>query len=122
MNEILNLVAQAVLEDSTLVRVALIVSGFLGLAHFGFRTLFMPLVTPYLLRLACATTAILSGALMFSSVNAPQLLVLFLGSLTAMFCVFYDILAWHYGVDVSNCFKCPKNKINLLNSLKDQKG
>jgi hypothetical protein len=119
MNEIFNFVASAVTSDTPILRVLLIITGFAGLAHFGLRTYFIPRIAPYALRLSCALTAMLCGSMMFAAVNAPQILVLFLASMVAVVYTAYDLLAWHCGVDVSGCFKCPKNKTNLLESLKD---
>jgi len=101
-----------------------VVSGLAGLTHFGLRTAFIPCAAPYSLRLACALTAMLCGAAMFAAVNAPIMLVLLLGSLATVTYTAYDILAWHFGVDVSSCFKCPKKATILIESkpMQDSRG
>jgi hypothetical protein len=122
MNEVFNLAVSAALTDTLIFRFLLGIAGLAGLIHFGLRTHFIPRTAPYALRLACASTATACGSVMFLSVNSQQLLVLLVGSVAFVVYIVYDLLAWHYGVSVSDCFKCPNNKDNLLESLQNQRG
>ena len=124
MNDTLNLLVSLAASDSAIFRGALAAVTLVGLIHFGFRTYFIPRTAPYLLRLSCAVTAILSGSVIFlsASTNYPLIFALLTSSAAMVTYIVYDLGAWYCGVDVSSCFKGPRSKVILLESLKDQKG